>query len=662
MAKGRCVIIQMDHCPNWVAPPASGSGFTESETLVQNMRARDKFLNLELSDASTLPFLKEQAPRRTNQSADTRITLILSQMIEHWFDPSLDPTGSVLPTVSVHFGPFGFLEDLDDSGFDVRRQQPTPSMFFDEWLSLRKRQCLDGHGTEVRIWQQEDAQADERVHMRLLEYYRRMAGDKPIILIQNAYAIVWSNSCRLLATKLNIILIMVGTGMNTLCQLAYADFFLAAKAAEHRERQRICQEKLQSTSRPIVFNHYDYHRLILVQHRAMVGMNDATNAVLLGSVRTGLLARRPKLKTVEFPVSHQSTFKTVEIPVVKSSQLCPFAPDTLLLINDFFLIVETEAETCKTHGQVHWSMDNAKTIVRNVHSLATCTLSLHNRLDPFQQPHSTNRLVNELDRVPFSHGNYGIPFTDSHNVLEHIVTTQAYFGSFLERREMEMRTLSRLRHVSLVRTRLATAKAKAGICACRCDNNEHSPTCPTIYVNLYRMCASHPQEDHSNFKLKLQDPQSEVIAGRKRVSSDQSFDDVLIKVPGAHAFGQPVYSVRQVSGNSLFTKCDLPQLGDLDQRNRIFSILKDLGATPTSFFVELQANNFCIDYALSALEKQKGMLEQSSDISGSPLPLKALESSFELPRLPEGSVEKAANDLQQHVNALRRARRSKLTY
>ena len=452
---------------------------------------------------------------------------------------------------------------------------------------MRTRQRLDGLTTEVMIWQQEDARADELIHMRLLDHYSRIAVDKPIILIQQAYAPAWSTACRKRAYELNIILVMVGAGLNSLCLLTYSEFFLAAKEAEHRERQRICQEKLKSGEGawPVVFNNLDYHRLILVQHREMVRMNNATHAVLLGSVRTGLLARRPK---------------TVEIPVMASN------------MNGGFVIVETEAEACKFDGKRHWSMDKENTIVRSAHSItAGINLSFTDRQAPFQKPsfHQTDAF---LQHTLFSNSNCGVPFTDLSNVLERIVTSQHFFGSFLERRTVARQKLSRLHSMSQDRFRLSHAKAIASVCTCKCDQPEHSPRCPTIYVNLYTMCAPHAgviadkQRDNiskgivsrrcaSNFCLKLQ------LAGN------------LILVPGAKVFGQKVISVQQESGYSLFTKCDMPNAGDGSQPKLICSILKNLGVTTVVFFEELAANQFCIDYALFALSNKKQIVAQGSE-------------------------------------------------
>jgi hypothetical protein len=597
------VVIQMDHVPNWVSRPWSDRDLSEARPVLQHNTAKERHLYGDVSDASALPLLNNAEIAPINEFNHARITLILSQMIEHWFHPSLDPSGSVLPTVSVHFGPSGFLEDLDDSGFDTRNHKPTPPFFFQEWLTLRKRQRLDGLTTEVMIWQQEDARADELVHMRLLDHYRRIAVDKPIILIQHAYGPAWSTACREHAYRLNIILVMVGAGLNSLCLLTYSEFFLAAKEAEHRERQRTCQEKLKSGegSWPVVFNHLDYHRLILVQHREMVRVNNATHAVLLGSVRTGLLARRPK--TVEIPVIASNVHtgllarcpKTVEIPVMASN------------MNGGFVIVETEAEACKFEGQRHWSMDKENTIVRSAHSItAGINLSFNDRQAPFQKP-SFHQTFAFLQNTLFSNSNYGVPFTDLSNVLERIVTSQQFFGSFLERRAIARQNLSRLHSMSQDRFRLSSAKAIASVCTCKCDKPEHSPRCPTIYVNMYTMYA----------------PQAKMIADKQRdniskgIVSDQQrrcatnfclklpLARNLIQVPGAKVFGQKVVSVQQESGYSLFTKGDMPNAGDGSQPTLICSILKNLGATTLEFLEELAANQFCIDYALFALSNKK---------------------------------------------------------
>jgi hypothetical protein len=133
----------MDHVPKWVAAPASDAVLTQDEIAIKNSVARERFSAkktkqsfaalAELNNPGSLPARTSTQVKGVEAGGGSdkkRITTIMTQALHHWFDPKLEPTGSILPTVSIFFGSHGYLEDLDDSGFDVREQKTNAHNFF----------------------------------------------------------------------------------------------------------------------------------------------------------------------------------------------------------------------------------------------------------------------------------------------------------------------------------------------------------------------------------------------------------------------------------------------------------------------------------------------------------------------------------------------------
>ena len=145
----------MDHVPKWIAAPASDSLLTQDEVAQKNLIARQRYANktsgnvkpLESSCGST----QVQGVAGVKGSEKLRITTIMSQKLENWFNNELDPKGSILPTVSIHYGKEGRLELLDDSGFDLSCHQQRTHSFFQEWRELRRQNRLEGLNTEVLV-------------------------------------------------------------------------------------------------------------------------------------------------------------------------------------------------------------------------------------------------------------------------------------------------------------------------------------------------------------------------------------------------------------------------------------------------------------------------------------------------------------------------------
>lgn len=705
----------MDHVPKWVAAPASDSMLTQDEAAEKNLIARQRYAERKQSDTTTTS--KSSCASTQVQgvagggsgSEKFRITTIMSQKLEHWFNNELDPKGSILPTVSIHYGVAGRLEQLDDSGFDISCHVQRTHSFFQEWRLLRRQNALEGLNTEVLVWQQHNAWADETNHMWLLDMYRLWNGDKPIILVLDAFKASWTQEAKQHAAKLNIILVMVAKGMTMPSQLTDLEFAFAAKATENALKGKMALEKIKAGLWPIKFDRADYHRLILAQHRKTVEMNDVSNTVVLGSIRTGLLARRPKLLHKPAALLDDESGKCESDANPEKSEANPESaanPDapaanpgrtSSTFIRKHFVIVSDEAESFKKKGLLHWSMDKRGHIVTVKDNRGFGSYVDERSTLPVDRPIYLDSIEAELDD-DYEHCVENDPITDARmqELLDKTVTDVGYLGDFLKRHEEGRAALQQLTSVAAKRLRRERCLKNIGHCTCGAGKTgKHADKCPKSYMSVYNRQVTLETEE-KRFKRALasiEDQVKLVIEKRRKLLQERfmrsanktdagqlaqalcdSFstvkmqNDSLVPVPGAKVFGCQVYSVKNESGGTHFTQFDLPLTENSQKRERIFKVLSELGATPLQFFEELRNHQFCIDYTLLALSNKKNQ-PQALDValsvaakcipdnnSWSTVSLNHLKQLDRLPNLKYGTASKVTCDLiaQWKQNRLKR--------
>ena len=218
-------------------------------------------------------------------------------------------------------------QDINETGYN-HRLQAAAGNHMQEWRELRSQGLLEGLGEEVFIWQQTNAYSDDNNMKRLFELFRKQCNstciarrqsnhalpdaapkvhdhallEKDAIVGQNgqhepsmvgvydAFSPHWSDSSKESARQNGIIGVCVAIGLTMPGQLTDTDFALCKKSSEAVVRAELLREK-QDRGLPRIFTRYDFHRLVLAQHRATVQRNKDLNAVILGSRRIGLLSR-----------------------------------------------------------------------------------------------------------------------------------------------------------------------------------------------------------------------------------------------------------------------------------------------------------------------------------------------------------------------------------
>jgi Ulp1 protease family, C-terminal catalytic domain len=548
---------------------------------------------------------------------------------------------------------------------------------------------LEGLNTEVLVWQQHNAWSDSSNHMRLLSYYRQWNGDRPIILVLDAFRPAWTEECQKHAATLNIILVMVAVGMTMPTQLTDLEFAFPAKATENRLKGQIALEQIQAGQWPIHFGRAEYHRLILAQHRKTVEMNRVSNTVVLGSIRTGLLARRPKLGSMT--------------NVVCTSEVSPDncgsedSPDNSESedrdIRRHFVMVEAQARSCKKRNEPHWAMNSDGHVVtvndnRGLGSYVSERLTL-----PLARPLYNQKTEEQLDYdfAPDCEEPLESPLKD---LLCTIVTERNCFGTFLERHDKAALTVQSLTSVAAKRLRREQCLKQASHCTCGAGQNPiHGDRCPKSYMSLYNKKVTLETEE-VRFKraLSFMENQVQTLVEKRRkllydrsrtqavhtevgklaqalcneVSAVKQSNDRLLPVHGAKVFGVQVYSLKKESGGTHFTELDLPLQQDQHKRTRIHNMLSELGVSNSDFYEELQRNEFCIDYALLALankkhepELHKVALNLASKVvpdhkAWSTLHLSHLKKLEMMPDLKYGVVSKVTCDLLSQWKARRK--------
>ena len=216
------------------------------------------------------------------------------------------------------------MQDIDEAGYNHRTQVRAANLT-QEWRALRFQGLLEGLGQEVFIWQQVNAYSDDNNMKRLFELFRKQCNstciarhcalpdaalevhdpallEKDAIVKENgkhepsmigvydAFSPHWSDSTKESARHNGILGVCVAIGLTMPGQLTDTDFALCKKSSEAVVRAELLREK-QDRGLPRIFTRYDFHRLVLAQHRATVQRNKEENAVILGCRRIGLLSR-----------------------------------------------------------------------------------------------------------------------------------------------------------------------------------------------------------------------------------------------------------------------------------------------------------------------------------------------------------------------------------
>lgn len=220
------------------------------------------------------------------------------------------------------------VQDIDEAGYNHRLQEAAHANHMQEWRALRSQGLLEGLGEEVFIWQQENAYSDDNNMKRLFELFRKQCNstciarrhsngalpdvglkvhdpallakdaivkqhcqhEPSMIGVYDAFRPHWSDSAKESARHNGILGVCVAIGLTMPGQLTDTEFALCKRSSEAVVRAELLREK-QDRGLPRVFTRFDFHRLVLAQHRATVQRNKEHNAIILGCRRIGLLSR-----------------------------------------------------------------------------------------------------------------------------------------------------------------------------------------------------------------------------------------------------------------------------------------------------------------------------------------------------------------------------------
>ena len=294
------VIFLFDEVPKWVALIGKKILVTAAEAAEKRdsaaARARDKRQGAKqgCSGRQVRDHVKEivDGPAGGNGADKFRITTIMLQFLYHWFNDK-DPVGEVGPTVCIFFGATARLENIDEHGVDKTTGQRVHPALMQEWRELRQQKRLEGLGSELLVWQQANAYADDDIMRWMYQWVCQLVAPRPVMGIVDAASCHWSEASKKVAFEMNAPLVQIPRGMTMPAQLTDAEMTVAKAATEPRCRAQIAREKKQ-LGEPLRFRKIDMYRLCLAQHRYSVKLNDETRVIVLGGRRIGMLSRRPQ--------------------------------------------------------------------------------------------------------------------------------------------------------------------------------------------------------------------------------------------------------------------------------------------------------------------------------------------------------------------------------
>ena len=152
-----------------------------------------------------------------------------------------------------------------------------------EWRELHARGVLEGLDSEVHVWQQPNAYADDDIMEWYYAMLRRLAGSSPLLTINDAASCHWSKRSKDKAKAVNMVMVQNPRGMTMPAQLTDVEFACAKAATEPITRGQLLREK-KMLGEPLRLSRHDMCRLCLAQHRYTVKMNRDDRAVVLGDV------------------------------------------------------------------------------------------------------------------------------------------------------------------------------------------------------------------------------------------------------------------------------------------------------------------------------------------------------------------------------------------
>ena len=301
------VIFLFDEVPKWVALVAKRALLTAKEAQEKRQsaaaraqrkriaaRAKRGRSGAEGCSGPKRDHVEEivEGPQGGNGADKFRITTIMLQFIHKYFMDDADPEGEIGPTVCIFFGSTARLEEIDEHGVDKTTGQRVHPQLMQEWRSLRSMSLLEGLESELFVWQQHNAYADDDIIRWMYRLVCKLVAPRPVMGIVDAASSHWSASSKAVAHELNAPLIQVPRGLTMPAQLTDAELAVAKAATEPRCRARILREKRQM-GEPLKFDRLSMYRLCLEQHRYTVKLNQEKRVVVLGSRRCGILSRRP---------------------------------------------------------------------------------------------------------------------------------------------------------------------------------------------------------------------------------------------------------------------------------------------------------------------------------------------------------------------------------
>ena len=537
-----------------------------------------------------------EGPQGGSGADKFRITTIMLQFIYNYFMDDVDPVGDIGPKVCIFFGALAQLEEIDEHGVDKTTGQQVHPALMQEWRSLRSLNLLEGLNSELFVWQQQNAYANDDIIRSMYRLVCKLVAPRPVMGIVDAASSHWSASSKAVAHELNAPLIQVPRGLTMPAQLTDAELAVAKAATEPRCRARILREKRQM-GEPLQFDRLSMYRLCLEQHRYTVKLNQEKRVVILGSRRCGILSRRP----------------------LKNG-------DMQNVDNDVLSAVGRDGRSGCEGRRDHWSIDE------NGHAVTTGST----RMKPewVAQRHSL-----PLERPIYDVGDLDVdfgpaPIEDPSSEcpgIDDLPVTDDFVGEALVQKRIEhvARTMS-----STMMTDLAARKERArlrlqslGRCTCgRGPGGAHTEKCPQSYWTRYNaLVLLAEQERSAQQKLDAAAASADREAARRRAEEDKRASkrprteqetvaesllarlsnfrrptDKLVSI-GVKLWGSDVRSLADEHGRPRLDSTCLPFTAQTSQRTWIFDQLKECCASPQDFFTILKSQEMCLDYALMAL-------------------------------------------------------------
>ena len=604
------VIFMFDEVPKWVAIVAKRALLTAAEARAKRQSAAARAqrkrhaAKRRRSGAEGCSGPKGghhvseivEGPEGGSGADKFRITTIMLQFIYKWFQDDADPVGEPGPTVCIFFGATARLEDIDEHGVDKTTGQRVHPALMQEWRSLRSQNLLEALETELYVWQQKNAYADDDIMRWMYRLVCQLVAPRPVMGIVDAASSHWSASSKAVAHELNAPLIQIPRGMTMPAQVTDAEMAVAKAATEPRCRAQILREKKQ-LGEPLKFDRLSMYRLCLEQHRYTVKLNQERRVVILGSRRCGVLSRRP----------------------LKNGEMQNVDDDVLSAVG-------RDGRSGLEVRRDHWSIDE--------NGFAVATGSTRMKAEWVAQRHSLplERPIYEDTGLDVDFGPAPIDDPSSQCCgIEDLPVDDNFVGEALVQKRIEhvARTMS-----STMMTDLAARKERArlrlqSMGKCTCGSNPagaHAEKCPQSYWTRYnalvllaeqervaqqkldaaaamadREAARRRDEEDKRASKRCRTEQETVVEClQARLSNFRRPTDKLVNI-GVKLWGSDVRSLADEHGQPRLDSTCLPFSAQASHRKWIHEQLKECSASPQDFFTILKSQEMCLDYALMAL-------------------------------------------------------------